>query len=63
MKYYLIPLELAERLNVTGFRKGRAATGYVVTSGDIAVIGSEEAIRAGGREITATEAKTIISKL
>jgi hypothetical protein len=63
MKYYIVPSLLAEQLNLTEFRKGNATVGYVVTNGDLAVIGLDAAIAAGAEEISKEEARQIISKI
>lgn len=63
MKYYLIPAELADALNIREFRKGNTGTGYIVTQGDLAVIGVDSALADGAREVTAKEAKEIIKSI
>ncbi len=63
MKYYLIPATMAEQLNVIAFRQGNASVGYIVTSGDLAVIGLDAAIEAGAKEITRSEAFQLTSKI
>jgi hypothetical protein len=63
MKYYLIPAELADALNVREFRNGNTDMGYIVTQGDLAVIGIDSALADGAREITVKEAKDIIKSI
>lgn len=62
MKYYLIPLLLAEQLNLTEFRKG-GKEGYIVTTGDLAAFGVERAIASGSVEVSEKQAKEYINKL
>lgn len=62
MKYYLIPLLLAEQLNLTEFRKG-GEEGYIVTTGDLAAFGVENAIANGATEISEQQAKEYLNKL
>lgn len=63
MKYYLIPNELAIKLNVVNFRHGNAQVGYIVSQSDIAVMGEEAAKNAGAKEVSTKEAETIIKKI
>ncbi|MCH3994284.1 MAG: hypothetical protein LKE54_04405 [Prevotella sp.] len=63
MKYYLIPAKLADALNIKEFRKGNDEKGYIVTQGDLAVVGVDNAITDGAKEVTAREAKTIINSI
>lgn len=63
MKYYIIPMGLAERLSLTGFRTGDAEHGYIVNSSDLVTIGIDEAKIWGAKEITAWEAKKVIENI
>ncbi len=63
MRYFLAPAALAEQLQLTQFRKGNSTVGYIVTSGDLAVIGLDAALEAGAEEITRKRAKEIINNI
>lgn len=63
MRYFLAPAALAEQLQLTQFRKGNSTVGYIVTSGDLAVIGLGAALEAGAEEITRKRAKEIINNI
>mgnify|MGYP004500796243 FL=1 len=63
MKYYLIPIELAERLNLVEYRQGDRTHGYIVTAGDLSAISIDTAISAGAKEITHKEAQIIMAQI
>lgn len=62
MKYYIIPKQIAELLNLTEIRKG-GENGYVVTVGDLAAYGVGKAIENGAREVSESEAEEFIKNL
>lgn len=61
-KNYLVPASFAERCGVKTYRYGNDKEGYVVNSSDIEVIPLEEVFAAGGRELTADEARGWVKK-
>lgn len=62
MKYYIVPKQIAELLNLTEIRKG-GENGYVVTVGDLAAYGVVKAIENGAREVSESEAEEFIKNL
>lgn len=63
MKYYLIPIELAERLNLVEYRHGDRTHGYIVTVGDLSAISIDTAMSAGAKEITRKEIQIIMAQI
>jgi hypothetical protein len=61
MKYFIIPKEIANELNIDRYRHGNGADGYIVNSGDLAIYGVERAIEHGAREVTAEEAREFVN--
>lgn len=63
MKYYIVSAEMAEKIGVKGFRTGNEKDGYLVNTSDIAIIGVQNAVLQGAREVTAWEAKKFIDNV
>ena len=63
MKYYIIPAEIAESLNLTQYRLGNSTKGYLVNIGDLAVYGVERAESEGAVEVSLKQAKRFVKQL
>ncbi len=63
-KVWLVPEHVAEELKLAGIRQKVVNGGevkYLLTGGDLAAYGTERAQGEGAREISLTEAKSLIS--
>lgn len=63
MQYYIIPDSLASELRLKGLRHGNSEDGWLVNAGDLACIGVQKTLEAGGIEITPREARDFIKSL